>query len=89
MTGYIDYLTNGHIPERASACRVVSVRDGRVPAEALTPGDRERLVREFHTAGWTDIEIATQTRMTTYTTGRIRERLELQPNRPRKKEAAA
>jgi len=48
-----------------------------VPAEALPPADRERLVGELWAAGWTDVEIATHTHMSTYTTARIRARLGL------------
>lgn len=51
--------------------------DGHLPAEALSTKDRETLVWDLHAAGWTDCEIATHTRMTTFTTGRIRARLGL------------
>lgn len=53
---------------------------GREPAEVLLPRDRERLVRRLHMAGWSDVEIATHCRMSTYTTVRIRARLGLSPN---------
>jgi hypothetical protein len=53
---------------------------GREPAEALDPRDREDLVEELVVQGWTDTEIATLTRMSTYTTARIRTRLGLPPN---------
>lgn len=56
---------------------------GRSPAEVLDTGDRERLVAELHRLGWSDVEIAAHCRMTTYITGRIRDRLELAPNNPR------
>ncbi|MEV0085237.1 hypothetical protein [Saccharopolyspora sp. NPDC050642] len=36
----------------------------------------------LHNLGWTDPQIAAHCRMTTYTTGRIRERLKLRPNDP-------
>lgn len=52
-------------------------RAGHAPAEALPTRDRARLVRELWAAGMTDVEIATHTRMSTYTTARIRARLEL------------
>lgn len=50
---------------------------GDLPAELLPTRDREALLSELHGAGWTDVEIATHTRLTTYTTGRIRARLGL------------
>ena len=50
---------------------------GELPAEVLTTVEREHLVYELWLDGWTDVEIATHTRMTTYTTGRIRARLGL------------
>ncbi|WP_344677353.1 hypothetical protein [Saccharopolyspora taberi] len=56
---------------------------GEQPAEILAPADRERLVYELHHHGWTDIEIAAHTRMTTYTVGRIRTRLGLGANHGR------
>jgi hypothetical protein len=55
--------------------------NGREPAESLPTTSREHLVRLLHQDGWTDVEIADWTRMTTYTTWRIRTRLELAPNR--------
>lgn len=53
---------------------------GDWPAEALSTADRQALVLVLHQQGWTDVEIAAHTRMTTYTTGRIRARLGLAPN---------
>ena len=53
---------------------------GNMPAEALPPADRERLVDELWAAGWTDVEIATHIHMSTYTTARIRARLGVPPN---------
>ena len=53
---------------------------GRVPAEALTTRDRHLLVATLHRLGWTDTRIAAHTRMTTYTTTRIRAQLGLHPN---------
>ena len=61
---------------------------GREPAEALDPRDREDLVAGLVGLGWTDREIAALTRMTTYTTARIRQRLELPPNEERTGAAA-
>lgn len=57
-------------------------RAGEAPAEVLPPKDRERLVAALWECGWTDVEIADHTRMSTYTTARIRERLELSIRRP-------
>lgn len=61
----------------ARAKLIAACRRGDLPAELLEPADRERLVRWFWRLGWTDVEIATRTFMTTYTTGRIRARLGL------------
>jgi len=54
--------------------------DGHEPAESLPTLERQRLLLVFHNRGWTDIEIAIHTRMTTYTTARIRTRLGLDAN---------
>jgi len=63
---------------------------GLEPAEALDSRDREDLVAELVARGWTDVQIAGHTRMSTYTTTRIRERLQLPANRhePRQWEVA-
>lgn len=53
---------------------------GQLPAEALPTTDREQLIRVLHRRGWTDVEIAVHTSMTTYTTARIRSRIRLSPN---------
>ncbi len=53
---------------------------GDLPAEALSTRGREELVYELHARAWTDSEIAAHTRMSTYTTARIRDRLGLTPN---------
>lgn len=54
---------------------------GNEPAEALPTRDREDLVWHLvHDLGWTDDEIAQHTRMTSYTTARIRRRLGLDPH---------
>lgn len=53
---------------------------GREPAESLPCKQRELLVAELCTAGWTDLQIAGHTRLTLYTTARIRARLGLSPN---------
>ncbi|MBV9010647.1 MAG: hypothetical protein JO272_01130 [Pseudonocardiales bacterium] len=53
---------------------------GHTPAEALVPADQQRLLTELWARGWTDVQIATHTRWTSYVVGRIRERLGLAPN---------
>ncbi len=53
---------------------------GELPAEALSTRDREYLLTELHELGWTDVDIAAHTRMSTYTTARIRDQLGLAPN---------
>jgi hypothetical protein len=64
--------------------------EGDEPAEALTTDDRHRLVTDLHDLGWDDDRIAQHTRMTTYTTARIRGSLGLLPNaRPSVQEGAA
>lgn len=55
--------------------------EGREPAESLHWRDREDLVAGLVEHGWTDLEIAALTRMSLYTTARIRRRLVLSPNR--------
>lgn len=54
--------------------------EGREPAETLDAAERELLVAFLVDAGLTDREIAAHTRMTLYTTARIRDRLDLPPN---------
>jgi len=48
---------------------------GVEPAESLDSRAREDLVLALVDAGWSDLEIAVLTRMSTYTTVRIRERV--------------
>lgn len=55
---------------------------GREPAESLDWRDREDLVAALVERGWTDVQVAILTRMTSYTTARIRDRLGLPANRP-------
>lgn len=50
---------------------------GEEPAESLEPWQRENLVAELVGRGWSDLQIALHTRMSLYTTVRIRRRLEL------------
>lgn len=57
---------------------------GREPAESLDWRDREDLVAALVERGWSDVEIATLTRMTTYTTARIRARLGMPANTSRR-----
>lgn len=54
---------------------------GHVPAEALPTHLRWRLVAQLHHAGWTDRQIAELTKLTEYTTARIRTGMGLKPNR--------
>jgi hypothetical protein len=89
---FIHAETPGTPPRTAPITRARLYRAclaGDLPAEILDdPRDRERLLRELWSCGWTDAEIATHTRMTTYTTGRIRARIGLAA-RPSKRGAAA
>lgn len=64
---------------RANKARWTAACNGTLPAEALPTRDREDLVYDLHQLGWSDVEIAEYTRMTTYTTARIRSRLGLEP----------
>ena len=54
--------------------------EGREPAESLTPQDREDLIGHLHRAGWSDEDMARHTRLSMYTTARIRDRIGLAPN---------
>jgi hypothetical protein len=65
------------MPPTTSRQRLDKCLAGLEPADALSRRDRERVVRRLWSEGWTDVEIAVHTRMTTYTTGRIRGRLGL------------
>lgn len=53
---------------------------GQLPAEGLTTTDREQLLRVLYRRGWSDLEVAVHTRMTLYTTVRIRNRIGLKAN---------
>lgn len=55
---------------------------GQEPAEALPRGERDLLLFDLWRQGWTDQEIAIHTKLSTYTTCRIRERLGLEARRP-------
>lgn len=63
------------------AALYAACRRGDLPAEVLTTRQRERLVCDLWGLGWTDVEIATHTRMSTYTAARIRGRLGLEVRR--------
>lgn len=82
MRPLIRYIRDGEIPVRQSSARYAAVLRGEAPAEALTTEHRERVVM-FLVAkvGMSDEAIAGLTRMTTYTTARIRKRLGLRANR--------
>lgn len=56
--------------------------DGHEPAESLPQNERARLVLILHNRGWTDVQVATHTRMSTYTAARIRRRIGLPVNFP-------
>lgn len=62
---------------------------GAIPAEALDRVDREHLLYDLWLKGWSDVEIATHTRISTYTVVRIRERLGLAAARPEPRKAVA
>lgn len=71
-------------PCRSAATRrrlLAACRAGHLPAEALDTRDRDQLVAELWRCGLTDVEIATRTHMSTYTTARIRTRLRLPARR--------
>lgn len=55
-------------------------KNGLLPAEALPTRVRGQLVAELHEDGFTDVQIAERTHMTTYTAARIRAALGLVPN---------
>lgn len=59
--------------------------EGDVPAEMLPTHLRWRLVATLHRAGLTDVEIAEISRMSTYTTVRIRAGMGLKPNNPQER----
>ena len=48
---------------------------GTLPAEALNQRERDALITHLHHLGWSDTDIAEHTRLSTYTTGRILDRL--------------
>lgn len=62
---------------------------GLEPAEALHARDREDLVAELVRRGWSDLQIAEHTRMTCYTTARIRRAVGMPANRDELAAAAA
>lgn len=84
-----NWRARARVSSAINPLQYLAARVGREPAEALVPGDRARLVAELHDRGWDDTAIASHTRMTTYTTARIRGALGLLPNRPSVMEGAA
>ena len=78
MTGHEFRGLEYRAPEQPKQFRLA--RDGAEPADALTPHDRRLLVELLHELGWTDLEISRHTRMTLYTTARLRDELWLRPN---------
>lgn len=66
---------------RASQWIWMACVEGIEPAESLPTKDREDLVHHLVSdLGWTDLQVAEHTRMSTATTVRIRERIGLPPN---------
>lgn len=68
------------LDRRSSKARWTAACEGKLPAESLSTRDREDLVYDLHQLGWSDGQIAEHTRMTTYTTARIRDRLGMRAN---------
>lgn len=56
----------------------LACKSGATPAELLPTSDRELLLAELSNEGWTVTQIAEHTMLSTYTTGRILERLGLE-----------
>lgn len=79
MTGQVHDRPDPPRP-RTNRLLVAACWAGREPAESLPQRDREDLVYGLWLRRWTDVEIATHCRMTSYTTARIRERLGLTPH---------
>lgn len=52
-----------------------------IVAEALPRPQRLRLIRSLHRRGLTDVQIAEATAYSTYTAARLRQALDLPPNR--------
>jgi hypothetical protein len=61
-------------PPRSTPALWSACLRGFEPAESLDWRDREELVLLLADHGWSDVQIATHCRMTTYTTHRIRTR---------------
>lgn len=57
-----------------------AVMAGEEPADALTSGDRRLLVARLWEQGMTDVEVAEVTRMTMFSSARIRTELDLPAN---------
>lgn len=80
----VEAYWGGSVPSisRPPSVRFTLCLAGREVAEALPTRERGLLVAVLCLSGWTDQQIADHTRMTLYTTARIRARLELSPNEP-------
>ncbi len=77
-TGHRPIPTSASLVPRRAEWRVWKrCWEGTEPAEALPTRDREDLVWQMHELGWSDVQIAEHTRMSLYTTARIRNRLGL------------
>lgn len=83
------HITPAVLRQRSNHKLWLACWEGTEPAEALSTRDREDLVWRLHEQGLTDLEIAEHTRMTDYTTARIRERLGMKPNQSHDITAAA
>lgn len=80
MKPSVSYGRDGVAQPRDSSEPYDAVLSGLAPAEALTTENRERVVISLVDRGMSDREIAELTRMTTYTTARIRDRLRMRAN---------
>jgi hypothetical protein len=76
-------------PQRSPESLWDACCQGVLPAELLPQRDREDLIWQLHQLGWTDTEIAVHCRMSTYTVGRICDRLGLHPNEHRRRSTDA
>lgn len=69
--------TRRYRPSGRPSLAYLACLEGREPAEALSTAERECLVAVLARRGWSAAEIAEHTGMTTYTTGRICDRIRL------------
>lgn len=65
-------------PARSRAALWRACWRGEAPAEELPAGERDALVRALVRLGWSVVQVAQHTRMSTYTTARIVQRVTLQ-----------